>query len=235
MTSVLSCLVATIALAADPGLKGLPFGLPPAADDPVIPHVAPLQSIADPQHPPPSPPCGPPKILDHPGKTGHSDTPPCPPAPASISSPGDTFKYVQDRLDQFGATYYLLETSGNKKDVYCFYCRMSVGGKPGVTQPFWCYDSDPLKAMTMVLKQVEGWQSGREDGHVMQCFLPVVDLRAQSRDVARKELTGCSSIFEPEAANPTPFCLSNPFLSVLFLCFLSVLAALRLCVKTPVC
>ncbi len=41
MTSVLSSLVATIALAADPGSKGLPLGLPPAADDAVIAHVAP--------------------------------------------------------------------------------------------------------------------------------------------------------------------------------------------------
>jgi hypothetical protein len=41
MTSVLSCVVATIALAADPGLQGLPFGLPPAPDDAVIAHVAP--------------------------------------------------------------------------------------------------------------------------------------------------------------------------------------------------
>jgi hypothetical protein len=49
MTSVLSCLVATIvsamagtiALAADPSPQGLPFGVPPAADDAVIAHVAP--------------------------------------------------------------------------------------------------------------------------------------------------------------------------------------------------
>ena len=45
MTSVLSCLVATIALAADPGLKGLPLGVPPAPDDAVIAHVAPPQCL----------------------------------------------------------------------------------------------------------------------------------------------------------------------------------------------
>ena len=45
MTSVLSCLVATMALAADPGPLGLPFGIPPAADDPVIAHVAPPQCL----------------------------------------------------------------------------------------------------------------------------------------------------------------------------------------------
>ncbi len=45
MTSVLSCLVATIALAADPGPQGLPFGIPPAPDDAVIAHVAPSQCL----------------------------------------------------------------------------------------------------------------------------------------------------------------------------------------------
>ena len=45
MTSVLACVVATIALAADPGLKGLPFGVPPSPDDAVIVHVAPPQCL----------------------------------------------------------------------------------------------------------------------------------------------------------------------------------------------
>ncbi len=45
MTSVLSCFVATIALAADPGPLGLPFGVPPAPDDLVIAHVAPPQCL----------------------------------------------------------------------------------------------------------------------------------------------------------------------------------------------
>ena len=45
MTSVLSCLVATIALAGDPGPTGLPFGVPPAPDDAVIAHVAPPQCL----------------------------------------------------------------------------------------------------------------------------------------------------------------------------------------------
>ncbi len=45
MTSVFSCVVATIALAADPGLQGLPLGIPPAPDDAVISHVAPPQCL----------------------------------------------------------------------------------------------------------------------------------------------------------------------------------------------
>ncbi len=46
MTSILSCFIATLALSADPGMKGLPFGLPPAPDDAVISHVAPPQWIS---------------------------------------------------------------------------------------------------------------------------------------------------------------------------------------------
>ncbi len=45
MTSVLSYVVATMALAADPGLQGLPFGIPPAPEDAVIAHVAPPQCL----------------------------------------------------------------------------------------------------------------------------------------------------------------------------------------------
>jgi hypothetical protein len=37
--------LATIALGADPGLRGLPFGVPPAPDDAVIAHVAPPQCL----------------------------------------------------------------------------------------------------------------------------------------------------------------------------------------------
>ena len=45
MTSVLSCVLATIALAADPSSKGLPFGMPPAAEDAAISRVAPPQCL----------------------------------------------------------------------------------------------------------------------------------------------------------------------------------------------
>ena len=45
MTSVFSCVVATIALAADPGLQGLPLGIPPSPDNAVISHVAPPQCL----------------------------------------------------------------------------------------------------------------------------------------------------------------------------------------------
>jgi hypothetical protein len=98
--------------------------------------------------------------VDHPAAPAHSDAPASwPGATAASSSPSDQFKFVQDRLRQLGATYYLLETCGDQKREFRFYCRMSIGGNPRVTKPFWCFDGDPLKAMTQVLKQVEDWQS----------------------------------------------------------------------------
>jgi hypothetical protein len=95
--------------------------------------------------------------LDHGAATGHSNDPA---EPASSMTPGDQFKYIQDRLRKLGATYYLLETCGDQKREFRFYCRMSIGGNPRVTKPFWCFDGDPLKAMAQVLRQVEDWQSG---------------------------------------------------------------------------
>ena len=91
---------------------------------------------------------------------GHSDAQAHPSGSAGNSLPSDQFKYVQDRLRQMGATYYVLETCGDEKREFRFYCRMSIGGNPRVTKPFWCFNSDPLKAMTEVLKQIEDWQSG---------------------------------------------------------------------------
>ena len=73
--------------------------------------------------------------------------------------PNDQFKQVLNRLFQLGATYFLLEPCGEEKGEFRFYCRMSVGGNRRVTKPFCCFDCDPLKAMTLVLKQVEDWQT----------------------------------------------------------------------------
>ena len=80
--------------------------------------------------------------------------------PSGHLSPSDRFEYVQERLRQLGATYYVLETCGEEKREFRFLCKMSIGGNPRVTKLFWCLDGDPLKAMTEVLNQVEDWQSG---------------------------------------------------------------------------
>jgi len=43
---------------------------------------------------------------------------------------------MQDRLRQLGATYYLLETWGNQRQFYRFYCQMAVGGNSSYTHYF---------------------------------------------------------------------------------------------------
>jgi hypothetical protein len=82
---------------------------------------------------------------------------PAPEAPARTGN--EQFTYVQDRLRQMGATYYLLESWGDQKQEYRFYCRMAIGGNSQYTRSFWAIDNDPLRAMNQVLDQVESWRS----------------------------------------------------------------------------
>jgi hypothetical protein len=72
----------------------------------------------------------------------------------------DQFVYVQQRLRQLGATYYLLEAWGNDRQLYRFYCKMAVGGNASYTRYFEATDSNPLQAMAQVLQRVETWCSG---------------------------------------------------------------------------
>jgi hypothetical protein len=71
----------------------------------------------------------------------------------------EQFKRIHTRLNELGATYYLLESWGNQRDCYRFYCQMSVGGNPSCSRPFQATHADPIQAMTQVLQQVEAWQS----------------------------------------------------------------------------
>jgi hypothetical protein len=77
-------------------------------------------------------------------------------APASA----DPYRGIQDRLKELGATYYLLESWGDQQQVYRFYCRMAIGGNPNYTHYFEATDSDPLRTMHGVLRQVETWRQG---------------------------------------------------------------------------
>ena len=83
--------------------------------------------------------------------------PPASPQPAEID-PGTK---IQNRLRQLGATYYLLEFLGGQQQRYRFYCKMAVGGNPNFPQVFEANDTDPLRAMSQVLQQVESWRAGR--------------------------------------------------------------------------
>ena len=67
----------------------------------------------------------------------------------------DRFTYIQDRLRQLGATYYVLETFDGRQGMYRFHCRMAVGGNSSYTRNYEALDSSPLGAMAKVLRQIE--------------------------------------------------------------------------------
>jgi hypothetical protein len=54
-----------------------------------------------------------------------------------------------------------LESWGDQKREFRFYCRMAIGGNSQYTRSFWAIDNDPLRAMGQVLQQVETWRQGR--------------------------------------------------------------------------
>ena len=72
------------------------------------------------------------------------------------------FMAMQDRLRQLGATYYLLETWGNQRQFFRFYCQMAVGGNSAYTHYFEAINANPIQAMADVLAQVERWRGGGE-------------------------------------------------------------------------
>lgn len=90
--------------------------------------------------------------------------------PAVVASPNappraaleadNSLRQIQQRLHELGATYVLLESFGNQ-GLYRFYCKMAMGGNANYTRYFEATDSDPVRAMTQVLGQVEAWRNGR--------------------------------------------------------------------------
>lgn len=73
----------------------------------------------------------------------------------------DPFTAMQKRLQQLGATYVLLESIGNRQEVYRCYCRVAIGGDPSYAYYFEAIDSAPLTAMAQVVRQVEQWRARR--------------------------------------------------------------------------
>ncbi len=67
----------------------------------------------------------------------------------------DSFKQIERKIQDLGATYYRLETFGNEPDPYRFYCMVSMAGDPNHSRVFQARDSDPLRAMEKVLHDVE--------------------------------------------------------------------------------
>jgi len=91
------------------------------------------------------------------------------PIPTQVTSGGasvgrasvDQFTYIQERLRELGATRYLLEYWGDQRQLYRFYCRIAIGGNANYTHYFEATDSEPLEAMSRVLRQVEAWRAAR--------------------------------------------------------------------------
>jgi hypothetical protein len=81
--------------------------------------------------------------------------------PGSIAADSDWFNATQQRLRELGATYYLLESWGNRGELYRFHCKVAIAGNPDYTRHFEATDPHPARAMQMVLKDVEAWRSGR--------------------------------------------------------------------------
>jgi hypothetical protein len=73
---------------------------------------------------------------------------------------GERFTQIQRRLRDLGATYYLLETWGDRGDQFRFHCKMPVAGNPNYTRPFEATHRDPIAAMQKVLEQIEAWRGG---------------------------------------------------------------------------
>jgi hypothetical protein len=80
-------------------------------------------------------------------------------APSQSST--DQFAIIQQRLRDWGATYYRLETWGNAGQMYRFYCKMAIARSPSHTQYFEATANEPLQAMGKVLHDVEAWRTRR--------------------------------------------------------------------------
>ena len=73
---------------------------------------------------------------------------------APPQSSTDQFAIIQQRLRDWGTTYYRLETWGNAGQMYRFYCKMAIAGVPAIPSIFEATASEPLQAMGKVLHDV---------------------------------------------------------------------------------
>ncbi len=83
------------------------------------------------------------------GPTGNSAGKTPPPSP-------DSFKQIERRIQDLGATYYRLEADGTGTEPYHFCCMVSMAGDANHIHRYEARDSDPLRAMEKVLHEVEG-------------------------------------------------------------------------------
>ena len=89
------------------------------------------------------------------GGTGGNLGPNPEPQPPST----DHFTTIQQRLRRLGATYYRLETWGERGDQFRFQCRVAFGGDSGPIRDFEAVDREAVQAMAKVLWQAQTWQT----------------------------------------------------------------------------
>lgn len=71
----------------------------------------------------------------------------------------DHFTAIQQRLRRLGATYYRLETWGERGDQFRFQCRVASARAPESVRDFEAVDPEAVQAMAKVLWQAETWCS----------------------------------------------------------------------------
>ena len=80
--------------------------------------------------------------------------------PVSVATgnfPAEYFREAEGKLRRMGATYYLLESLTPAGDSYRFFCKVA-GTQPEAVVAFVATDSDPLRAMNTVVRQIENWR-----------------------------------------------------------------------------
>ena len=105
-----------------------------------------------------------------------SEAPRSPPASSAVGPPAAArgtepprslaarLQELGTRLQQMGATYYVLETWGSQQQLYRCYCKVAVAGNADYTHCFEAVHGEPLQAMLQVLRQVETWRRAEGGG-----------------------------------------------------------------------
>ncbi len=81
-----------------------------------------------------------------------------PPADARTEYSRGHFGVSETRLRQLGASYYQLESWKNEAETYRFFCKIPIAGQEQF-QAFYATSNDPVRAMNIVIQQIEAWQA----------------------------------------------------------------------------
>lgn len=140
--------------AAAPPFRSLPVSVDANVERPSPPvertipaDVLPAQAPASAPASAPAPPVGPRPTEQTAGATG-----------GEPRGDGPTVQQLAARLQQLGATYYLLEKWGETGALYRFHCRVALADNPQQFRYFEATSQVPHQAMVDVVAQVERWR-----------------------------------------------------------------------------